>query len=239
MPSRPSREGAACSERRGGDGDDALDHVPDDGERGESLGAAEQVLACLGGRGHESTVGRIVGGWPVGSAAGAVGDGGAAEPAGALGAVAAGFHRGVLSAVAGAGQVEQGEQGERVAQAGVGELVADAASLGGGGDQAAVAQAGEVIGEVGAAGAEVVGELGRVGRPAEELHEDAPPCGVGEGGAHPVEHMKAAAEAALSTASRDPLARLDPCRLADRDARQRVTETSNAKSSGPPAGPAP
>jgi hypothetical protein len=89
----------------------------------------------------------------------------------------------LLSRGARAGQVQRGERAEGLGQSGIGEVVADAPPFEGGGDESALAQAGEVVGEVGSARADGGGELGRIAGPGEEFDEDALPGGVGEGSA--------------------------------------------------------
>ncbi len=86
-----------------------------------------------------------------------------------------------------AGKVERGEDAQGLGEAGVGELVADAASFGGRGDEAALAQAAQVVRQVRAGGAEAIGELGGIAGSVEEVDEDAPARRVGESGTHAAE----------------------------------------------------
>lgn len=88
----------------------------------------------------------------------------------------------LLSGVAVAGEVEGGERPEGFGEAGIGEVVADPATFGGRGDEAALAEAGQMVGEVGSGGAEAIGELGGIAGAVEEVEEDPPAGRVGERG---------------------------------------------------------
>jgi hypothetical protein len=59
---------------------------------------------------------------------------------------------------------------------------------GGGRDQTAISETGEVLGQVRPGGAKAVGELGRAGGSSEKLDDDAASSAVGQGGADPVQH---------------------------------------------------
>ena len=88
-------------------------------------------------------------------------------------------------------ELEVDEVVQRVHEARRGELVAHLPALALGTHQTAPAEAGEVVGDVGATDADGVGQVGGVGRAVEELHEDPAAGGIGEGGAHPLEGVEA------------------------------------------------
>ena len=81
-------------------------------------------------------------------------------------------------------QVVQG-----VPEARVGEFVADPPPLGDGDDQAATAQAGQVVGQGLSGYAELVGEVGRVCGVVPEREQDAGTGGIGQGGAEASEDL--------------------------------------------------
>ena len=87
------------------------------------------------------------------------------------------------------GDVNQG--GQRLRQVGIGDLVARLAALGFGSNDAAVAQARQMIGHVGACEVQIAGQLCRVGRPVEQRQDDPGPGRVGQRAAQPVHHVQA------------------------------------------------
>jgi hypothetical protein len=97
-----------------------------------------------------------------------------------------------------AGKVEGRESMQSVREPRVGELVADAASFGGRDDEAALAQTGQVVRQVGPSGAEPIGELGGIAGSVEEVHEDAPASRVRERSADPTEGREVDAESGYS-----------------------------------------
>jgi hypothetical protein len=64
-----------------------------------------------------------------------------------------------------------------------GALVAGLAALAGRVDQSAAAQAGQVVGDPGPAGAKGQGEVGRVGGAVQQAQQDQPAGAAGQGGA--------------------------------------------------------
>jgi hypothetical protein len=88
--------------------------------------------------------------------------------------------RSSFSIVATSRQVERRKDSKRVAEAWIGEVIADASSLRGGGHEATPAQTGEVIRQVGPSGVEGVGHLAGIGGAVKERDEDAAPRGVRE-----------------------------------------------------------
>ena len=89
------------------------------------------------------------------------------------------------SLVAGPRQVERGQDAQRVGKTLIGQLVPDPAAFGCGGHQPALTQAGQVIGQVGAAGADVIGHLRRLAGTADQVHENTAPRGVRQRRSHP------------------------------------------------------
>src|SRR5690625_3769707 len=87
------------------------------------------------------------------------------------------------------GRVDQG--GEGAGQMRVGDFIAGLASLHFPHHDAAIPQAGQVVGNIGPAQAQVPGQLGRVTWPLQEGHEDARPGRVSHRSANPVHHVEA------------------------------------------------
>lgn len=115
------------------------------------------------------------------SAAGAVRGARAVDATRALGASAVEHGGHLLSGVAASGKVERREQAKGVTEPGVGELVADPAAFGSRGDQPALAQTGQVVREVGARCAELMGEVGGIGGTLHQHHQHPASSGVSEG----------------------------------------------------------
>ena len=85
---------------------------------------------------------------------------------------AVGLHRYLLSRVASSRELHRGKQPERIGEALVGEVVADTPTFGGGGDEPALAQAGEVVREIGSGREQLLGQLRRVAGPVKETDQD-------------------------------------------------------------------
>lgn len=86
-------------------------------------------------------------------------------------------------------ELEVDEIGERVGQAWGGQVVADLATLAGGTHQPAPPQARQMIRDVRPPDPEPRRELGRVDRPVEQCEQDAPPSGVRQRGADPLQRV--------------------------------------------------
>ena len=149
-------------DRAGGDGDDRLDDVVGDGRGDQQPYPAGERVAAGRGRGRGIFGGHQQQPFVVGVGAGAVG----------------------LDGDHGGAQVV-----ERVAEAFVGQFVAGAAAVGHGDDQAAVAQAGQVVRQPGAGDAEGVGEVGGVGGGLAQGEQDPAADRVGERAAEPGQHL--------------------------------------------------
>jgi len=79
------------------------------------------------------------------------------------------------------GQVETDQRAQRISQAAIGQLVSNLSALSNARYQPTPAQARQVIGDIRPAGAEGVGQIGRIRGSIHQYGQDAPSGGVGQG----------------------------------------------------------
>jgi hypothetical protein len=89
-----------------------------------------------------------------------------------------------------AGKVEGCKAAQGFREAGVSKLVPHSAAFRDRRHETALAEAGQMVGEIGSGGAEAIGQLGWIARPVEEVYEDPPTGRVGERGPDPTQDLQ-------------------------------------------------